>query len=92
MIDIKILRENPELVKSNAARRGCNVDIDALSALDKEYLGLIRAVEELRAERNRLSKECQSNPEAREQVKQMKVTLAEKEERLAALKKEVEER
>lgn len=92
MIDIKILRENPELVKSNAARRGCSVDVDALWALDKEYLNLIRAVEELRAERNRLSKESQSNPDAREQVKQIKVTLAEKEERLASLKKEVEER
>ena len=34
MIDIKILRENPELVKQNALRRGCDVDNDALYAQD----------------------------------------------------------
>ena len=72
MIDIRILRENPELVKKNAARRGCDVDIDKLSELDKQYLALVREVEELRAERNRLSKECKDNPEAREKVKELK--------------------
>ena len=38
MIDIRILRENPELVKENAARRGCDVNIDELRALDQQYL------------------------------------------------------
>ena len=85
MIDIKILRDNPELVKANAKRRGCDVDIDALAAMDKEYLQLVRQVEDLRAERNRLSKECQKNPEARETVKQMKVELGEKEKLRAEL-------
>jgi len=92
MIDIKILRENPELVKANALRRGCDVDIDALANMDKEYLQLVRQVEDLRAERNRLSKECQKNPEARETVKQMKVELGEKEKKMEELKAQVEEK
>ncbi|NLF92990.1 MAG: serine--tRNA ligase [Oligosphaeraceae bacterium] len=92
MIDPKILRENPELVKQNAARRGCTVDIDALVALDQEYLSLVREVEDLRAERNRLSKDCKSDPAAREAVKELKVTLAEKESRLDATKAQVEEK
>ena len=58
MIDIRILRENPELVKENAARRGCDVNIDELRALDQQYLATMKEVENLRAERNRLSKEC----------------------------------
>jgi seryl-tRNA synthetase len=92
MIDLKILRENPELVKNNAKLRGCDVDIDALVALDKEYLDLTRDIENLRAERNRLSKECQKNPEARETVKQLKVTLGEKEARQTEVKALVDEK
>jgi seryl-tRNA synthetase len=91
MFDIKLMRENLEMVKANALRRGCNVDVDALAAMDKEYLGLIKEVEDLRAERNRLSKECQKNPEAREIVKTMKVTLGEKEARMAELKAKIDE-
>ncbi|NMA42806.1 MAG: serine--tRNA ligase [Oligosphaeraceae bacterium] len=86
MIDIKILRENPELVKANAKRRGCDVDIDLLAAEDQRCLELTREVEDLRAERNRLSKECKDNPEAREAVKELKISLGEKEKQLAELK------
>ncbi len=92
MIDLKILRENPALVRQNAARRGCSVDIEALLSLDKKYLSLIREVEDLRAERNRLSKECKSNPAAREIVKELKVTLSAQEERLTEVKAQVEEK
>ena len=91
MIDIRILRENPELVKKNAARRGCDVDIDKLSELDKQYLALVREVEELRAERNRLSKECKDNPEAREKVKELKTTLGDKEKLQDEIKAQVDE-
>lgn len=91
MIDVKILRENPELIKTNCAKRKYDVDIDALREKDQQYLKLIREVEELRAERNRLSKECQTNPAAREQVKAMKVELAEKEKLQEELKAAVDE-
>ena len=91
MFDIKLLRENLDMIKANAKRRGCDVDVDALAAMDKEYLALIKEVEDLRAKRNALSKECQKNPEAREQVKAMKVTLGEKEAKMEELKAKVEE-
>ncbi|MGN0866373.1 MAG: serine--tRNA ligase [Oligosphaeraceae bacterium] len=92
MIDVKILRENPELIKTNCAKRNYDVDIDALRAMDQEYLKLVRETEDLRAERNRLSKECQTNPAAREQVKAMKGLLAEKEKLQESLKAQVEEK
>jgi seryl-tRNA synthetase len=91
MIDIRILRTDLERVKANAARRGAKVDVDALHAQDQEYLKLVREVEVLRAERNRLSKEAAKDPAAREQVKQMKGDLQAKEERMAALKQQVDE-
>ena len=76
MIDIKLIRENPELVKKNCCRRGCTVDIDELIRLDSEYRAAVQKVEYLRSERNRLSKECRDNPDAREQVKNMKEELS----------------
>jgi len=91
MIDIKILRESPELVKANAQKRGAYIDVDRIVVADKRYLALVRETEDLRAERNRLSKECQSNPEAREKVKTLKSDLQLKERQMQEAKEEVEE-
>lgn len=91
MIDIKLIRDNPELVKATCQRRGCDVDIDALAVLDREYLEAIKQVEAMRAERNRLSKECRDNPAARDQVKTLKLTLGEMENRLNDLNVQIKE-
>ena len=80
MIDVKLLRENAELVRKNCIRRGAPIDFDALIATDERVRSLLTKVEALRAERNRLSKECKTNPAAREQVKTLKVELADLEE------------
>ena len=48
MIDIKILRNDPERVKANCEKRGdTNVDIDELYKLDQEYLQLVQDVQAL---------------------------------------------
>jgi seryl-tRNA synthetase len=92
MIDIKILRENPELVRSNAARRGCKVDVDLLCDIEKKLRNVIFRAEALRAERNRLSKECKDNPDARERVKALKDELAGVETEQQALQKDLDEK
>ena len=92
MIDVKILRENPELIKNNCAKRGYDVDIDALHDLDQQYLKLIKETEDLRAERNRLSKECKTDEGARVKVKELKVNLREKETLMEEIKAQVEEK
>ena len=89
MIDVKHIRENPELVRSNCARRGAKVDIDKMVAVEAEGRSLKHAVEEMRAERNKLSAECKTNPEAREKVKALKEKLKTDEDRLAAAEKEL---
>ena len=76
MIDIKYIRENLDFVKQNCKVRGSDADVDAIAALDKERREVTQKAEALRSERNRLSKECQTNPAAREQVKAMKEELA----------------
>ena len=92
MIDIKLIRDNPELVKADLARRGCDVDVDAIAALDGSWRELTSRTEFLRAERNRLSKECKDNPEAREQVKDLKAELTQLESDLADISAKLSER
>ena len=57
MIDIKLIRENPELVKSSQRGRGEDEAIvDRLIALDSKRREAISAFESVRAEQNLLSK------------------------------------
>jgi seryl-tRNA synthetase len=56
MLDIKIIRENPELIKQNCKNRLSKADIDALLATDKELRAVKTRLEELRAKRNAGSK------------------------------------
>jgi seryl-tRNA synthetase len=90
MIDIKLIREEPECVKENCKRRGCEVDIDALYEMDQQVLALTREVEQMRADRNQWSKECKDNPDARVKVKELKEALKEKETKLKELKDQVQ--
>ncbi|MDD5213383.1 MAG: serine--tRNA ligase [Candidatus Gracilibacteria bacterium] len=57
MLDIKIIRNNPELVKDNIQKRNLNLDLDKFLEIDREKLDLIIKVDELRAVKNKVSKE-----------------------------------
>ncbi len=89
MLDIRVIRENSEAVKANCLRRGFPIDIDGLLKLDADSRQLMQEAEAMRAERNRLSKECAADPAARETVKQLKVTLQTKEESLAKVQEKM---
>ena len=91
MIDLKLIRENPEMIKANAARRGCNVNIDEIVELDRQARELTTTIETMRAERNRLSKACKDNPAARDEVKALKEKLAVEEPRLAEIAAKIDE-
>ncbi len=56
MIDMRLLRNNPEEVKAALARRKEEVDIDGLLALDQEKRELLFEVEQKKAEQNTVSK------------------------------------
>ena len=60
MIDIKLIRENPELVKDNIKKKFQDeklVLVDEVKALDEEYRSLRTKADELRGQRNTLSKQ-----------------------------------
>ena len=57
MLDIKLIRSNPELVKAALARRHSNIDIEPLLELDVKRREVIFEVESLKAKQNEVSKQ-----------------------------------
>ena len=60
MIDIKLIRENPELVKENIKKKFQNDKVklvDEVIELDKEWRGIKYDEDKLRSERNKISEE-----------------------------------
>jgi len=77
MLDIRLIRENPELVRAAVKRRGGDdAPLDALLRADERRRELLHQVEGLRADRNRVSEEIgkikQSGGDAAEMVAEMR--------------------
>ncbi len=57
MLDIKLIRENPDAVKEGAAKKGVTVDMDTILELDSQYKDTNTQVQDLQAKRNVAAKE-----------------------------------
>jgi seryl-tRNA synthetase len=57
MLDIKLIRENPELVRQALEKRGDTFALDNILEIDERYRNLLRQTEELRAKHNETSKQ-----------------------------------
>lgn len=57
MLDIKFIRENPDIVKKSCENRGAPIDIDALLKLDKNYREILQKAEKLKYQRNTINQE-----------------------------------
>lgn len=95
MLDIRIIRENPGLVRERLAARGAGDDakVDEVLGLDERRRALLAEVETLKASRNRVSKEIgaligQKKIQEAEARKQETRDIGD---RVAALDKEVAE-
>lgn len=55
MLDIKFIRENLDIVKMAATKKHIKVDLDRLIAVDDERRSIMQALEQKRAEQNRVS-------------------------------------
>ena len=56
MLDIRFIRENADVVKAAMDNRNAEVDLDAVLELDSRRRAIVAEAEELKAERNRISK------------------------------------
>ena len=99
MLDIKFVRENPEVVKQNIRNKFQDNKlelVDKVLELDKENREIKQEVEALRAERNKISKQigalmAQGKKEEAEEVKKQVAVDGSRIEALSAREKEVEE-
>jgi seryl-tRNA synthetase len=55
MLDIKFIRENPDLIKEGARKKHINFDVDALLSVEEKRKEALTAFETLRAQQNQLS-------------------------------------
>ncbi|OGJ12575.1 serine--tRNA ligase [Candidatus Pacearchaeota archaeon RBG_19FT_COMBO_34_9] len=75
MIDIKLIRENPEFVKKNCKNRGYDSkSVDEILAIDRKWRILKKQDDDLRAEKNKISKQIN---EAKKQKKDISQFLKE---------------
>lgn len=94
MLDIKFIRENKDIVKAGAKKKRVEMDIDQLLVLDGERLDLLKLVEDLRAEINKVSNNIGRNQEMTqkgqliEEMRGVKEEIKEKEERLKSVMEE----
>jgi len=89
MIDLKLIRENSRLVKQNCKNRGYDAgDVDEILALDEKWRRLKKEDDDLRAKRNKISKEIN---ETKKQNKNVSLLLKEAKKIPEKLKKNEEE-
>lgn len=91
MLDLKLIRSDPERVKRALARRGAAEEVDTLLALDARRRELLPEVEGAQAERKTLSKQIgEAKQRGEDAAKQMEVVQGLKE-RIETGKAELEE-
>jgi len=63
MLDIKLIRESPDLVRQALEKRGDTFVLDNILEIDGRYRSLLRQTEELRAKHNEASKQLSKSKE-----------------------------
>lgn len=94
MIDIQLIRDNPELVQEKTIQKGYKVDIARIAELDTQRREAVTHVEEVRAQRNELTAAMKGGKPSDEQLEQgklLKVQITELESQLEPLETELQQ-
>ena len=91
MIDIKKLRDNSELVKQALKKRGYHLDVSLFSQLDSSRKSLQIDVENLQAERKKLSAEFGKLKSSGDPTDELKKIIDSKNEELSSKDMELQE-
>ena len=89
MLDLNLIRTNPEKVAASLAKKGCTVDFTELLAWDAERKAKIAEVETLKAKRNKVSAEIPKLKKAGQPVDEIFKEMRELGDEVAKLDKEV---
>ena len=98
MLDLKLIRSNPRLVKEALEKRGAGVGLDRFLEIDKQWRTALASVESLKNSRNvvsqeigRLKKAGQDAPELVLEMKQVSGKIRESDEKVRLLEEEIRE-
>lgn len=69
MLDIKFIRQNPDIIKEGCQKKQVKVDIDRLFEVDKKRREVLQALEDMRAQKNKSSKEISGTKVEKEKQK-----------------------
>jgi len=95
VLELKFIRENPELVREGARKKKIEFDLDRLLELDADLLGLNREVDDLRNQQKTMGKRMgDASPEERDEIlaeqKTLKGEIKAREERQGVLQEELD--
>ena len=91
MLDLNLIRENPDLVRTALKNRQMDISpVESILRLDEKRRSLLTQVEALKAERNAVSKEIGRSKDAAEREKKI-AAMREVGDRISTLDKEVAE-
>jgi seryl-tRNA synthetase len=90
MLDLKLIRSDPERVKAALARRGAAAQVDEVLALDARRRELLPEVESAQAERKTLSKQIGEAKQAGEDAAEAMAAVQELKQRIESGKEELE--
>jgi len=91
MLDIRFIRENADAVKVAMANRNAEIDLDAVLELDGRRRTIVAEAEELKAERNRISKSIGLMIKEGKDPEAIKAQVREMGDRISALDDELRE-
>jgi seryl-tRNA synthetase len=89
MLDIKLVRSQPELIREAMAKRGANIPLDQFLKIDEERRKKLMEVEQLKSRRNSVSKEVGRLKAQGQDAAALIKEMQEEGERIAALDLEV---
>jgi seryl-tRNA synthetase len=76
MLSLQLVREDPERVREGLRRKFAEVDVDQILSLDREGRNVLIELEELRAERNKASKDIGATSDPNERQRKIDATKA----------------
>lgn len=91
MLDLKFIRENPEIVKAGVGKKNGGGDIEAIVQFDIKRREILKEVEALKAERNKVSDEIPRKKKAGEPVEEMILAMRKVGDQIAAKDTELRE-
>ncbi len=91
MLDIKIIRENPDLVKESLRKRNLKIDLEGFLKIDEKRLEILKELEALRAEKNKANDEISKLLKEKKDAKPKILSMKEISEKIGGFENKIKE-